>query len=320
MDHRFRTECLHKIDPCRHAGLICTRKADVLRADADGNLLAGLCGCRGTGKPEVLLLQQRHGDLVIFDGGNGAGQKVHAGSADESGDKAVGRRVVELEWRSDLLDPPLAQHHDAVGERHRLGLVVGDVDHRGAEPGVQRGKFGTHRYAQFRIEIGERLVEQEGGRIAHDGAPDRHALALAAGKLAGAAAEIISDFEHPRRVGDARVNLGARHPGVFETECEVLANAHVRVERIGLEHHRNAAVGGRNRVDQRPVDADLAAGRRVEARDLAQQRGLATPRGPDEDDELAVENVKIDAAQHVDRTERLGNLFERDPAHGDILT
>ena len=41
--------------------------------------------------------------------------------------------VVELDRRAQLLDMAGAQHDDAVGERHRLDLVVGDIDHGGAE-------------------------------------------------------------------------------------------------------------------------------------------------------------------------------------------
>ncbi len=39
------------------------------------------------------------------------------------------------------------------------------------------------------------------------------------------------------RAGD----LGARHARRLEAEGEVLVDGHMRVERVGLEHHRNAA-------------------------------------------------------------------------------
>ena len=51
-------------------------------------------------------------------------------------------------------------HGDAVGQRHRLGLIVGDVDHRRAGAPVERGELLLHRGAQMHVEIGERLVEQ----------------------------------------------------------------------------------------------------------------------------------------------------------------
>ena len=48
---------------------------------------------------------------------------------------------------------------------------------------MQRGDLGAHRHAQFGVEVRQRLVEQEDARLAHDGAADRDALALAAGEL-----------------------------------------------------------------------------------------------------------------------------------------
>ena len=49
--------------------------------------------------------------------------------------------------------------------------------------------LGAHRDAQLGVEIGERLVEQEHLRIAHDRAAHGDALALAAGELARIAVE-----------------------------------------------------------------------------------------------------------------------------------
>ena len=106
------------------------------------------------------------------------------------------------------------------------------------------GELGAHRDAELGVEVGEGLVEQEGGRVAHDGAADRDALALAAGELAGAALEERVDLEQAGGLGDALGDLGPRQAGVLEAEGEVLAHGHVRVERVGLEHHGEAAVGG----------------------------------------------------------------------------
>ena len=71
-------------------------------------------------------------------------------------------------------------HDDLVRHGHGLDLVVGDVDGGGLEPLVQFLDLGAHRDAQLGIEVGERLVEQEYLRVAHDGAAHRDALALAA--------------------------------------------------------------------------------------------------------------------------------------------
>ena len=60
---------------------------------------------------------------------------------------------------------------------------MGDIDRGGAELLLQACDLEPHLHAERRIEVGQRLVEQEGLRLAHDGAADRDALALAAGEL-----------------------------------------------------------------------------------------------------------------------------------------
>ena len=49
---------------------------------------------------------------------------------------------------------------------------------------VQFLELDAHLHAQLGVEIGQRLVEQEDLGMAHDGAAERDALALPAGKLA----------------------------------------------------------------------------------------------------------------------------------------
>ena len=51
---------------------------------------------------------------------------------------------------------------------------------------MQTHQFDAHFRTQRRVEIGQRLVEQEDLRLANDGAADGDALALTAGQLAGA--------------------------------------------------------------------------------------------------------------------------------------
>ena len=112
------------------------------------------------------------------------GRKFIAGEPMKPATNGVGRVVVELERRADLLDAAVAHHDDLVGHRHRLDLVVRDVDRGRLQPLVQFLDLGAHRHAQLGVEVGERLVEQEHLRVAHDRAAHRDALALAAGELA----------------------------------------------------------------------------------------------------------------------------------------
>jgi hypothetical protein len=117
---------------------------------------------------------------------------VHRRCADELGHEAAGGVAVKLHRRADLLDPALGHDDDPVGEAHRLHLVVGDEDEGGAEARVKVLQFGAQLGAQFGVEVRQRLVEEEHGRLAHDGAAHGDALALPARERAGLAVEIGS--------------------------------------------------------------------------------------------------------------------------------
>jgi hypothetical protein len=80
---------------------------------------------------------------------------------------------------------PLVHHGDAVGDRHRLGLVVGDVHGRDAHLALQVLEEGARLEAQLGVEVAERLVEQEHLRLVHHRARHRGALLLAARDLPG---------------------------------------------------------------------------------------------------------------------------------------
>src|SRR2546427_11806247 len=55
------------------------------------------------------------------------------------------RMVVELEWRSDLLDAAIVHHDDAIGHRHRLDLIVRDIDRRRLQSLMECLNLGAHR-------------------------------------------------------------------------------------------------------------------------------------------------------------------------------
>src|SRR5215468_11549092 len=108
-----------------------------------------------------------------------AGQEIAV--ADEFSDEAVGWPVVDGERRSDLFDLAVAEHGDAIGHRHRLGLVVRDVDHGDADLAMDALDLDLHLLAQILVERAQRLIEQKHVRIEHETARERDALLLAAG-------------------------------------------------------------------------------------------------------------------------------------------
>ena len=97
-------------------------------------------------------------------------------------------------------------------------------------------------------------------------------------------------------MGDALLDLGARQLRQLERECEILPHIHMRVERIGLEHHGHAALARRHVVDEPAVQAQFAMRDVLETGDHAQGRRFAAARGSDKDRERLVRDLQVDAA------------------------
>src|SRR5436305_1727279 len=84
----------------------------------------------------------------------------NVGGTDELGDEPAPGQEIDLARRSDLRDGAVAHHHDAVTERHRFRLIVGDIDRRDSERAQQAIELAAQPLAQRRIERGEGFVEQ----------------------------------------------------------------------------------------------------------------------------------------------------------------
>ena len=106
----------------------------------------------------------------------------------------------------------MVHDRDAVAHRHRLDLVVGDVDGGRADLLLQPLDLAARLHAQLGVEVGERLVHQEHLRVAHERAAERDALLLAAGELAracGPAARSSSSDAAARRTRASISSFGA---------------------------------------------------------------------------------------------------------------
>ena len=231
-----------------------------------------------------------------------AGHQVH--QPHEIRDHAVRRMGIDLERRAVLLQPPAAHHRHVVGERERLGLVVGDIDEGDAGAALQLLELGAHALAQLGVEIGQRLVEQQDRRLDHQRAGERDALLLAAGQLVRVAALEPGEIDQRQRLLDLPARRGRRNLAQLEPEHDVLEHVLVRPHRVVLEHHAHAARlrrhhrGGRR---QRPaVDLDRALVGRDVAGDQAQGRGLAAARGAEQGDERIVLDVEIEIVDRRD--------------------
>ena len=69
-----------------------------------------------------------------------------------------------------------------------------------------------------------------------------------------------------QRLVHLALDLGLRPALHVQAEADVLAHAHVRKQRVVLEHHAEAALFRRQPVDARLVEPDAAAGKRAAGR------------------------------------------------------
>jgi len=164
-------------------------------------------------------------------------------------------------------------------------------------------QFAPHLYAQLGVEIRQRLVEQENGRLAHDRAAHRHPLALPARQFARASREQVRQLEDFGGALHAGVDVGFRSPLDLQPVRHVVVHAHVRVQGVVLEHHRDVAVLRFQIVDDALADRDFARRDRLQPSDHAQQRRLAAARGSDHHDEFAVVDLHRDALNDLDGSE-----------------
>ena len=126
--------------------------------------------------------------------------QVHRRRADERGDEQVRGPLVKLLRRRQLLERAVAEEGDPVAHRHRLRLVVGDVEGRDSETPLDAKDLAPHLHAQVRVEVRERLVHEEHGGLADERPTHCDALALAAGELAGLAQDDLREPEHVGRL------------------------------------------------------------------------------------------------------------------------
>ena len=177
-----------------------------------------------------------------------AGMKFIAGEPMKPATKVVAGFCVHLHRRADLLGAAGVHHDHPLRERHRLDLVVRDVEARRAEAPVQLLDLDAHLHAQLGVEVGQRLVEQEHlpARARWRG-PSRRAGAGRPRAARGLRSRQRPELEDLRRAASRAVDVGLGKPRILQPVRHVVVHAHVRIERVVLEHHRDVAVLGLQR-------------------------------------------------------------------------
>ncbi|MCY1366625.1 hypothetical protein D9M69_535290 [compost metagenome] len=195
---------------------------------------------------------------------------------------------------------------------------MSDIDGGGLQPLVHQLDLGAHLHPQLGVEVRQRLVEQVDLRPPRQRPAHGHALLLATGQLAGLALQQVLDLQqlgHARHLG---VDLGGRQLADLQAEGDVLAHAHGRVQRVGLEHHGDVPVLGAHAADVGVVDHDRAAADALQPGDAVHQGGFAAARRADQDEELAGVDLQLDVLQGVRQAAAVGlvHIAQFEGSHG----
>ena len=230
---------------------------------------------------------------------DGARDQVHGRRTHEGGDECIHRPFKNIQRCAGLHDMAVSHDDDPVRERHCLDLVVRDVNDRGLDLLVEFLDFGPHLCAQFRVEVRERLVKQEGIRVADDSPAHGHTLPLAAGQFGRRAVHESGKAENAGGLIDCGIHLIARLARNLQAESQVLAHGHMRVERVILKHHRDVAFPRRQFIDAGAADPDLAVGNLFQTGDHAQGRGFPATRRTDQHDEFVMRDLQVNAVHNL---------------------
>ena len=163
--------------------------------------------------------------------------EIDGGVAQEAGDFGGDRIAVDVGRGVDLGEAVVVENRDTVAERHRLLIVLGDVEDGGASLFQEARQFDAHLVAQLGVDISERIVEQQQLRAAHQGAGEGRALFLAVGERFRQMGQHMIDLQE---LGDPLHTLPNVGLGLFEgaeRARDVVEGGEVGIEGEVLERH-----------------------------------------------------------------------------------
>ena len=112
-------------------------------------------------------------------------------------------------------------HHDTVGQEHRLFDAVGDEQHGLAVTLPDRQQIVLQARARMGVERAEWFVHQQDARLVGERARDRDPLLHAAGELLGIEVLVAGEMHHGEELAHARLRLRLRDALLFEPVHDV---------------------------------------------------------------------------------------------------
>src|ERR1700741_371531 len=226
--------------------------------------------------------------------------KIHGWRSEERSHKRVGRIVVDLRWCAELMNNAFVQHQNPVAHGHGFDLVVRHVNRSSTDAPVKPLQFLAGRSAKFGVEIGKRLVKKKDRGLADNSTGQSNALAFTTGEFARLALEEGGDVKQAGGPLHFFAMLLLGDVLRLQRKSDVFVNGEVRIERVALKHHCNAAVTRRKIVDDPAANEDFPGSGNFEPRDHAKKGGLPGAGRSQENEELSLARFKahmVDGAE-----------------------
>ena len=202
--------------------------------------------------------------------------------------------LVDLRGAANLLDPAAVHDDDLIGKSHGFALVVGNIYAGDADALLDLANFRTHVHTQLGVQIGQRFIKEQNGRLHDQGPGQGHALLLTAGQLVGHPvfhALQAYQFQHVHNLCFDGLFV---HLLIYKAVAYVIIHIVMGKQRIALKHHTGVPLVRGQLVDAHAVQQNLAFADAFKARDHTQGRGLAAAGRSQQGHELAAGDIHVD--------------------------
>ena len=120
----------------------------------------------------------------------------------------------------------------------------------------------------------------------------------------------LLQLDQLQQFGDTALLRAFFHAAQAQRIRDIFTDGHVREQRQRLKHHAEVALVGRHTADIVPVETDLTGAQGFQARDQAQQGGLATTGRPEETHQFSFRQMEIDALHCAGSAKALFDVFQ----------
>src|SRR5829696_2996756 len=122
---------------------------------------------------------------------------------------------------------------------------MGDEDRGDADPSDQLSNFPAGSFSESRIQVGERLIQEQDPGLRGQCSCQRYSLLLPPGELPDAPPLEALEVDQGQRSCYPLLQLPSSNPNGLEAESDIPADIEMREQRVVLEDHAEAA---RNRL------------------------------------------------------------------------